>query len=115
MLGCFDLAEEGCASSETMEVFWASALTFKRVCCASCYPPCSLPADTTGYDVSACDASAAAPVRESECAVSCTPGYESDVVASPRATCSRHGNGVFALAGCDACGARGEAGAGASS
>ncbi len=64
---------------------------------------CELPSVTTGYDVSACPASAENPLTISECSVQCASGYSSIAEIPPVATCNPpNGNkvGNFNLSGC---------------
>ena len=63
---------------------------------------CTLPADTTGYNVDNCNVGAHAydnALTEGECSVSCAAGYDFSRTHLPKATCSAAGE-KFVLSGC---------------
>ena len=65
-------------------------------------PTCTLPSDTTGYNVDNCNVEAHAyddALTEGECSVSCTAGYDFSRTHLPKATCSAAGE-KFVLSGC---------------
>ena len=65
-------------------------------------PICTLPADTTGYNVDNCNVGAHAyddALTEGECSISCAAGYDFSRTQLPKATCSAAGE-KFVLSGC---------------
>jgi len=59
---------------------------------------CTLPSTTLGYNISGCDTSSAS-LASSECNISCSSGYASHELLTPRAVC-KSSEGKFELSGC---------------